>query len=217
MLEGPLMTDAEITALVEWAETSTNEPARNANCCTCDHPPCATVLPPMPNQHSYGDQRPLALLALVGRHLLDARAAASLKSTKDVFALKCDNKSLELQLRLRTRALAELTADVESGRFRDRALQVENERLHLEIMDYQSTEIVAEANAEREMHARESQRLQTALSAQGRGIQRLRAERDRACALGHELAGLAFHLPSEARDHRIKEINAALGFVSDPP
>jgi len=206
------MTDAEIIKLVERAETTAGEPTADDGCHTCGYPPCDAVHLTLPHRHAYVDPRPLAMLALIGRQLLDDRDAAVLKRTRDVFTLKCDNEALTLQLRLRISALAELTADVERGRFVDRTLQADNERLQMELMDYQNGEVATEAATEREVHARETQRLQAALSDQGRGIERLRAERDRARALGHELVGLAFHVQSDAKDRRIEKIKAELGF-----
>ena len=211
------MTNAEITALVEWAEASmAAEPTTDVGCRTCGYPPCDAVRLTLPHRHAYVDPRPLAMLASVGRQLLDARDAAVLKRTRDVFALKCDNEALATQLRLRTSALDELTADVERGRFEDRVLQAENERLQLEFMDYQDGDAVRELAADRDVHVQQSLRLQTALSDQGKCIMRLCAERDRARILNLELVDLASQAPSNERDRRIEEIAALDGALPEP-
>lgn len=210
------MTNAEITEIVEWAESTAGEPTADDGCRTCGYAPCDAVHLTLPHRHAYVDPRPLAMLALVGRQLLDERDAAVLKRTRDVFALKCDNESLATQLRLRTSALADLTADVERGRFEDRALQVENERLQMELMDYQDGDAVRELAADREIYIREMQRLSEALSNQGKGIARLCAERDRARILNLELVDLASQAPSNERDRRIEEIAALDGALPEP-
>ena len=213
------MAHAEITALIEWAETTVSEPGEADGCRTCGYSPYDAIHLTLPHRHPYVDPRPLAMLATIGRQLLDERDAAVRKLAHETFVLKCDNDSLALQLRLRVKALEELAADAERGRFEDRALQVandhlkeENDQLRQEIEDYKNSEAVAEVAVEREIHIRETQKWWAALSAQGRGIERLRAERNRARALGHELAGLAFHVPSDEKDRRIAEIDGELGF-----
>ena len=90
------MTDTEITALVEWAEATVGDPTADDGCRVCGYPPCDDIHMTLPHRHAYVDPRPIAMLAVIGRQLLDERDA-----------LKRDYEVLAMQLRLRTEALAE--------------------------------------------------------------------------------------------------------------